>query len=873
VKLWRRKRPLGDFDDEIRSHLEMESEELTEEGLRTEEAPYVARRAFGNVTVIRERAYEGSRWLLWDYLKQDVRYAVRGLWRNRGYTAAVIATLALGIGTNAAIFSVVNAVLLRQLPLPDADRLAVVWKGPIAGVPERGIAPANAIELVDRARGFESIAPFTNAQFVIRQDVGAERVPAMRVASTFFRTLGISPAIGRDFLPSDDLSGAERVAIISDALWQRRFGGDPRVIGSSIPVGSVPMVIIGVMPAGFRFPEIFGTNVPPDIWTPLAFGAGEGTARGAGYMFLLLKRQPQWSWDDVRRELDAFARLYATLEPQTYANQRLVAIPLHERVVGASRSLLLFLWAAGGLVLVIACANAANVLLSRALARSKELAVRASLGASRRRLLRQLLTESFVMVGLAATIGLALATVAVHVARDTLGEILPRAHEIAIDWRVVALTLAAATLTSLAVGVLPALQLAAVSPGDVLRRVAARGSTESRWSAGVRRVLLVGQITVAVLLVTGAGLLSRSFAAVHRVDLGLQPDALLTFELSLEGRRPAAAVAAFYDQLTERLQLLPRVASVGALNLLPLSGSNFGWTFLVADKPVPLGTTLPIADVRIVTPRALETLGVPIRRGRSFFRTDHADAQPVAVVNETLARNAWPGEDPIGKQIKLEGPVKVLPWMTIVGLAADVRFGALDRGAAPAIYRPHSQHSWSSMAVVIRTPDGPAAIAPAVRETVRRLDPDAVVINVRPFTFYLARSVAERRVVTTVVSLFAGIAFALALVGVYGLFTYAVASRTREFGVHIALGATRADVIWMTMRPALLLGGLGVIAGAMSILAARRLIETQLFGVEATDPATLSVISLSVLCTALLASYLPARRAADIDPTAALRAE
>jgi predicted permease len=870
---WRRKRPLRDFDDEIRSHLEMESEELTEEGLRPEEAPYAARRAFGNVTAIRERAYEGSRWLLWDYLKQDVRYAIRGLWRNRGYTAAVIATLALGIGTNAAIFSVVNAILLRQLPLPDADRLAVVWKGPIGGVPEQGIAPANAIELVDRARGFASIAPFTSAQFVIRQEVGAERVSAMRVASTFFRTLGISPGIGRDFLPSDDRSGAERVAIISDALWQRRFGGDPRVIGRSISVGSTPMVIIGVMPAGFRFPEIFGTNVPPDIWTPLAFGAGEATARGAGYMFLLLKRQPQWSWEDVQRELDAFARSYATLEPQTYANQRLAAIPLHERVVGASRSLLLFLWAAGGLVLMIACANAANVLVSRALARSKELALRASLGASRRRLLRQLLTESFVMVGLAATIGLTLATVAVQVARDTLAEILPRAYEIAIDWRVLALTLAAATLTSLAVGVLPALQLASVSPGEVLRRAAARGTTESRWSAGARRVLLVGQITVAVLLATGAGLLSRSFAAVHRVDLGFQPDGLLTFELSLEGRRPAAAVTAFYDQLTERLQSLPLVTSVGALNLLPLSGGNFGWTVMVADRPVPTGTTLPIADVRVVTPGALETLGVPIRRGRSFLRTDHADAQPVAVVNETLAQKTWPGEDPIGKQIKLEGPVKVLPWMTVVGLAADVRFGSLDRGAAPAIYRPHAQHSWSSMAVVIRTPEGPAAIAPAVRETVRRLNPDAVVINVRPFMFYLTRSVAERRVLTTVVSLFAGIAFALALVGVYGLFTYTVASRQREFGVHIALGATRADVVWMTMRPALLLGSLGVIAGGVSILAARHLIETQLFGVEATDPTTLSVISLSVLCTALLASYLPARRAAGIDPTAALRAE
>jgi len=457
---------------------------------------------------------------------------------------------------------------------------------------------------------------------------------------------------------------------------------------------------------------------------------------------------------------------------------------------------------------------------------------------------------------------------------QSLGDFLPRAEEITIDWRVLMFTIATTLLTSLAVGVLPAQRLSSISPRDAMGRAGTRASTEGPWAAAVRRLLLVGQIGIAVLLGTTAALIGRSFVAVLRADLGFAPDALLTFELSLPERGGSSSdIAAFYDRLAERLESRPQVTSVGALSMLPLSGGDFGWSFLVADKPVANGTALPHADVRIVTPGTLEALGVPLRGGRSFQRSDHAGAQPVAIVNETFAKRVWPYEDPIGKQVKLAGPVAAFPWMTVIGVAADVRFASPDRAAAPAIYRTQAQHRRRDMTVVVRTTGPPADVVPAVREEVKRLGGGAVVLGVREFTFYLSRSVAARRLVTILVAVFAAIAIALALVGVYGLFAYAVTSRTREIGLRIALGAGRARVVWMMMRQALLLGSLGLVLGGVGIVAARRLIETQLFEIEALDPPTLAVISVIVLTTALLACYVPARRAAAVDPATALRAD
>jgi predicted permease len=877
MRWWRRliarDRLERDLDRELQDHLERQVMDSMRSGMSEADARRKAALAFGGIEGVKEdcRDARGTRWI--EQLAQDMRYAFRSMGAHPAVSATVIASLALGIGANVTIFSVVNAVLLQQLDLPAADRLAVIWKGPIGEEPDSGISPANALEIADWSKRYADAAPFTLTSFLITADGEADRVTAMRVASGFFATLGVPPAIGRDFAPADDRAGGDRVAILSHSLWVRRFGADPGILGRAIPTGSGPCTIVGVMPADFRFPELLGTTFRPELWTPLAFSADEAAARGAGYMFLLLKRRAQWTWEGVQREIDGVARTYARLEPSAYGNQQLTVIPALDKVVGSARALLVLLWTAVACVLVIACANAANVILSRTLARSRELAVRASLGASRRRLVAQLVTEGLLLSSCAAAAGLLIAALVLRVAHAPLADILPRADEITIDWRVLAATLVAALLTTIAVGVLPALHVSAGAPRDVLSRAGTRGTTEGRRSAALRRILLGAQIALAVALAVSATLLGRSFAAAQSADLGFRPQQLVTFEVALPEQLPKPAVRNFYARLSERLRAIPSVTAVGTVNLLPLSGTGFGWAFLTRDRPAPPGEALPHAEIRIVTPGTLETLGVPLRHGRSIAWSDTADGQPVAMVSESFARRVWGTEDPIGKQVRLAGPIEGLPWMTVVGVVGDVRFGAPDRAPDPALYRPHAQHSWSGMSVVVRSAAPLGQVGPAARAAIRRLDASAAILAIRPFTFYLSRSVAQRAFVTALVSTFAGIALVLAVVGVYGLFAYAAAARTREIGVRIALGAGSADVVWLMLRQALLVGIPGMAAGIAGVLAAQRLIEHQLFGVEATDPAALIVIPLFVLVIALLASYLPARRAAAIDPTTALRAE
>lgn len=872
--LWHRRDFDAEMSEEMRAHLDRLVETNRAAGMAPDEARYRALRQFGNMPSLEERARDERhfRWL--ESLVRDLGFGMRQLRLNPGFATTAILSLTLGIGASTAIFSAVDVILLRPLPFQHADQLSILRKGPRSGEPVRGVAPANALEVIERVQLFADAAAFTTTQFVVRRGPEAERVAGVRVGSTFFRTLGVTPILGRDFTPSDDRFGAERIAIISSELWQREFARDPHVLGRTLDVGAQRLTVIGVMPEGFRFPELFGPSFKPEIWTPLAFPPNEATMRGAGYMSLLLRRRDGWQWDAVQRELDLIAREYEKLEPTNYGQEQLRAVPLRQLVIGDTRATLVLLWAAVTCLLFVACANTANLVLSRSAARSKELAVRASIGASRVRLFSQLITESVLLSVIASGLGLLLAWALLFVARDALRDFLPRVDEIKVDWQVMVFTISASWVTSLAVGLIPARRLSATTPRDALNRASSRGSSDGPWATSLRRALLVCQIAVAVLLGTTAALLSRSLGAVLRADLGFQSDSLLTFELSIpENALPTAQVPTLYAELAERLKARPGVISVGALNLLPLSGSGFGWGFLVGDKPLSPGRALPSADVRVVTPGTLETLKVALRGGRSFDRGDSSGGQPVAIVNETFARQVWPGANPIGRHIKLAGPVDVLPWMTVIGVAADVRFGSPDLPAAPAIYRPLGQHSWRDMAVVIRTIGPGAHIAPAVRQEVERLGRGIAVLAVRDFGYYQARSVAGRRLVTTLVSVFAGLSLLVALVGVYGLFAYAVTSRTREIGVRLALGASGSRVVSMLMRDALLLAGLGVAAGTVVVSAAGRLIQSQLFEVQATDATTTVLVSAIVVLTALMAGYVPSRKAALIDPTRALQGE
>jgi putative ABC transport system permease protein len=873
--LWRRRALEAEMAEEMRAHFDRLVAANRAERMSSDEARLRALRQFGNLSSLEEQTRDEWQFRRLESLARDVRFATRQLRRNPIFAATAILSLSVGIGASTAIFSAVDAILLRDLPLPQADQLGLVRKGPRGSAPEAGIGPAIALEMVARAHPFAEISPFTLTQLVVRQGAGAERVAGMRVAATFFHTLGVTPALGRDFLPSDDRPGSDPVAIISSGLWQRAFGADPQVVGRALEIGNQRLTVVGVMPHTFRFPELFGATFKPEIWSPLAFSAVEAADRGAGYMSLLLKRRSEWPWDAVRRELDTIARGYEKVDPATFGNQQLTVTPLREQVVGEKRSMLLLLWLAVSCLLLAACANTANIVLSRTMVRARELAVRSSLGASRARLFTQLLAESSLLAVIAAAVGVLFAFSMVGAARQALGEFLPRVDEVAMNWRVLAFTIATTWVTSLVVGLLPAQRLSAIEPHEVLKRAGAPGSLEGRWATVLRRVLLVGQIGLAVLLGTAALLLGRSLGAVLRTDLGFQPRSLLTFELSIpKGAFTAAEVTTLYARLLERLKARPQVVSAGALSLLPLGGGDFGWGFLVRDKPLAPGTSLPNADVRFVTPGTLETLQIPLRSGRAFAASDRRESQPVALVNDTLARHVWPGESPIGKQIKLAGPVEVLPWMTVVGVVEDVRFASPERPAAPAIYRPHAQHfSRQDMSIVVRTVGSPADVVPAVREEVSRLGRGVAMLSAHEFTFYLSRSLASRRLITRLITMFAGVSLALTLVGVYGLFAYVVTSRTRAIGVYIALGATRERVVWMLMRDAVVLGCQGLVMGAVAVFAARRLIATQLFELQPMDAATFAVVAAAVLSTALIASYVPSRRAANINPTLALRSE
>jgi predicted permease len=855
--------------EEMSAHLERLIARNRDAGMSAEQARRTALREFGNVALLQEHARDARRFAWLECVCRDLTYAWRQLRVNPSFAVTAVLSLTLGVGASVTMFSAVNTILFRDLPLPHADRLAILRKGPRGGTPERGIAPADALEMVERLRPVAAAAPFTLAQFEIRGQGSAERVSGVRVGAAFFSTLEITPPIGRDFVASDDRLEAERVAIISSVLARRYFGSGAAAVGHQLDVGSDRLTIVGVLPDGFRFPNFLSTP-DPDVWTPLAFHPIEAATRGAGYMNVLLKRHSGVAWELVERELDVVSREYEKTQPRAYGNQQLRAIAAHEQVVGRSRPMLLLLWACVTSVLLISCANTANLVLSRAAARSRELAVRASIGASRVRLFSQLVTESLLLAGVASALGLAFAVAAIALTRQALAFRLPRAEEITIDWRVLLFTVSLAVLTSLIVGLVPAYRLSAVAPRDALTRAGTRGSTEGPWAARARRVLLIGQIAIAVVLGATAALLGRSLLAALRADLGFRAESLLTVELSIMDRTLSpAAVTTLYDRITDALQSQPAVAAAGAFNLLPLSGADFGWGYEVFDRPVANGSALPSAEVRIVTPGTLETLGVPIRAGRSFARSDRADSQLVALVNETFARQTWPDANAIGRQIKLAGQ----PWLTVVGVVGDVRLGAPDRPAAPTIYRPQSQHRWRDMTLVVRARQPRTDIAPIVRAEIERLGGAVGVLRMREFSFYLSQSVADRRLVTSLVAAFAVIAVTIALVGVYGVFAYAVTSRTRDIGVRLALGAGRGRIVRSVLREALGLGVTGALAGIVMLFAERRLIEAQLYEMTAMDAGTLAAMTVMILMTALLACYVPARRASRVDPTAALRVE
>lgn len=869
TSLFRRRKIDAQLEDELRFHFDQLVNENISADMPPDEARQSALRSMGRTAAIQEECRDMRRTKWIDDFLHDIGYAWRSFRRSPAFFLSAILILAIGIGANSAVFTIVRAVVLNPLPFPNPRQLVIFWKADRKDSAQRaGVSPADFLDLQKQVRSCSSIAAFTNTFFDVTGVEDPYRVVAARVSSNYFSTLGLRPAAGRDFASEDDLPAGPRVAILSYSLWQRRLNGRLDAIGDNLTLNNERYTIIGVMP-NFVAPEVVGAGGGPELWTPLQL-AQERTERGSGYMRIVARLNPGKPLETLRAELERLSRQFAASQPRAYGGKFLAAVPLDENIIGGARQLLLVMWGAVVCVLLITCTNLANMLLVRSTARIKELSVRASLGASHGRLTRQLLTENISLALFGGCLGLALAWVAIRALPAMgLGN-LPRIDEVTIDGWVIAFSLGLSTLTGLFFGVLPAWKISWLDPQRSMQQ--GNRIMGDRRGNILRGLFIVVQVSLAVILVTGAGLLIRSFLALQKADLGFQPGNLLTFELPLSGEKSKGERATpYYAEVAQRISRLPGVRSVGGINYLPLRGNVFGWAFLIQGRDTLRGASLPYAEYRVVSGDLFSALGIRMKAGRGFEARDNRAAPPVSVINETMARRYWPGEDPIGKQFRLGGPPSIFPWMTVIGVAGDVRYGDVEAAPEPTIYQPLSQLRGGSLSVVVRTSGNPAPVVSAIRGVVRDIDRNVPLLNLREFDYYVSESFAQRRLVLAVVSGFAGIALLLAAFGIYSVVSYAVTQRTREIGLRVALGAQRSGILKLILRQGMWASIAGITSGIAGTSAFAKVITSLLYGVRPMDPLTIGLVCVLLLLITVLASYVPATRALRIDPVVALR--
>ena len=801
----------------------------------------------------------------------DVRHAWRLLRRQPAFTVVAILTLALGIGTTTAVFTVVNGVLLRSLPYRDPGRLVTLFYGHQGSV-SPWFSPVNVRDYVgpsDAFAGASSVAPITATMTGLGDP---ERLQGARVSWNYFTLLGVPMALGHAFAEAD-AQGDGRQVVLADGLWRRRFGGRPDVVNSMTRLDGHDVTIVGVAPAAVRFPAA------AEFWQPLIFSPRDlaPAARGAQWVQVLARLKDTVSPGQATTALQTVADRLATEFPETEKDATLLATPLHERIVGGIRPTLAILFGSVALVLLIACANVANLLLARGQARGREVAVRAALGASRRQLIAQLLTESLVLGMLGGAAGAGVAFVLVRAVVLLGPASIPRLPELSVDMHVLAFGLAMTLVTSVACGLTPAL---AVS-GRSTHRSLALGSrgTAGTTGTGARRMLVISELAGAAMLLIAAGLLIRSYVQLQHVAPGFEPEGVTTFSLSLPAARYAdpASPRAFVSALLSRLKAEPGVESAAVAMGLPFTSDlNAVTGFRHEGQPEPDSASMPNASMRIVTPDYFQVMRIPIRGGRPFDNRDTAASPEVVLVNERTARRFFPGQDPVGQQIRVgaelaraarNGP------KTIVGIVGDIKYGGLDEDTPAEIYLPYEQQPVDAFTVAVRTSADRIASSPALRHDVAGLDPLLPLANLNGLAALVDASLAERRFTMLVLLAFAAIAVALAAIGVYGVLAYLVAQRRREIGVRLAIGASPSDVVWLFVREGAALTLIGLGAGLAGALAAGRWISALLFGVTSADPATLAIVVCALAGAAACATYLPVRRAAGVDPNEALRAE
>jgi putative ABC transport system permease protein len=798
---------------------------------------------------------------------KDVRYGVRMLVRNPAFTFVAVAALALGIGANAAIFSVVNAVLLRPLPYDNPDRLMMIRETKLPQFPEFSVSPGNFLEWQKQNSVFERMVAIRNSAFNLLGAGEPERLRGMRVTDGFLAILGERPEIGRDFLPEEDQLGHNQVVIISNGLWQRRFGGEKNILGRTIVLDGQGYTVIGVMKAGFRFQDS-----TTDLWMPMAFTADQSQQYGGHYLQALARLKPGATAEQARLEMSAIADRLAEQHPDQDKGWGVKIMPLPEFTVRTIKPALLVLLGAVGFVLLIACANVANLLLARAATRQKEIGIRTALGAGRGRIVRQLLTESLLLSLLGGAAGLLLAMWGMPLLLSLAPQNLLTVSDISLDGRVLIFTFVAALLTGVIFGLVPAIQASVANPNEILKD-AGRGSTEGGQRQFVRSALVVFEIAMALVLLVGAGLLIKSFQRLQKVDPGFNPDNALSVQVSLPERKypEGDQRSAFYTQLIDKVSTLPGAQSVAATNVVPLSGDDFVLGFDIKGKSQDLAGDKRSTNYYAVSADYFNAMGIRIVKGRPFTTHDTKDSPRVAIINETMARKFFPGEDPIGKFINVTlGPTT---YREIVGIASDVKQYSLDQETTLQTYEPYTQTPFPSMTLVVRAKGDPANLSAAIRRSVLELDKDQPVSGIKTLAENLSASVAQQRFAMLLLVVFASVAMMLAGVGIYGVMSYSITQRTHEIGIRRALGASPGDVLKLVVGHGMILTLIGLVLGLAGAFTLTRLMNTLLFGVSATDVTTFALFSVSLAGVALVACLVPALRALKVDPMTALRYE
>ncbi len=865
-----------DLDEEIRAHVELMAEEKMAKGMKPDEARRESRMEAGGIEQVKEnvRSNRAGAWL--DVLAQDVRFGIRVLIKNPGFTLVAVLALALGIGANTAMFSIVNSVLLRPLPYAQPERLVKLWtRFTNIGLPDdqNWISAPEFRDITELNKSLSDLAAFTNVNFNITTSGTANRVLGAQVSPGFFAILGVNAERGRVFAKEEGEKGHDTVLLLSHGLWERRFGADPGITGKQIIANGQSFTVVGVLPAGFDYPN------QSEMWSPLSFAPSDLTPdnRGNHQYEMIGRLKPGVAFGQARADLDLVGREMTQQHgeyPYAKFDFTVTAMPLIQDIAGDVKQPLWILMTAVALVLLIACANLAGLLLVRATSREREIAIRIALGAGGRRIVRQLITESLLLSLLGGVIGMILAPIALRMLAQSNAVALPRVVGTQIDLPVLLFTTALSLATGVLFGILPALQVIRDVNCTALRE-GGRSQTVGASSRRLRRLLVTGETAIALILLVSAGLLFKSFVRVLEVNPGFRADGVLKMTTALPPEKYATdeQVAAFFRQALERIKQLPGVDSAGFLDTIPLGDGNESGTVTVDTQSVPLDRTAFEADQRAVTPGLFKTLGIPLLRGRDFSEGDTATSTPVAVIDETMAELYWPGQDPIGKRVHRGGGGSKSPWRTIVGEVGHVRYRTLEARSRTELYMPEEQVAASTMSILVHTSGDPLALASSVEKEIQAIDPDQPVYRVRTMTQVMAESVARRKLGATLLGVFAGLALLLSVLGIYGVIAFDVAQRTNEIGIRVALGAQRISIIQLMLSDGLRPVLIGIVTGLVGGAICGRLIRSMLFDARPLDGFVLIGVALVMAAVACMACLFPAWRAARLDPMNALRYE